>query len=132
MSVEDFTELREAAELLQRVCHGQALDAGWWHNPHSGAPLRDNPMLFATKIALAHSELSEALEGDRKGRMDEHLPHRLAAEVELADAVIRIFDTAGGFQMNLAEAIVEKLAYNRRRADHKVAYRAAASDGKKY
>ena len=41
------------------------------------------------------------------------------AELELADAVIRIFDYAGGFGYDIEGAIFDKLAYNAKRADHK-------------
>lgn len=46
---------------------------------------------FPEKIALVHSELSEALEAHRNGLMDDKLPDRHGVEVELADACIRIF-----------------------------------------
>jgi hypothetical protein len=59
------------------------------------------------------------MEGARKGLMDDKLPHRPMLEVELADAVIRIFDMAGGLHLDLGGAIAEKLAYNASRADHK-------------
>jgi hypothetical protein len=49
----------------------------------------------------------------------------------LADAVIRIFDMAGAYQMDLAGAIAEKMAYNQSRADHKIENR-AQSGGKSY
>lgn len=96
------------------LCHLLAMNAGWWKDkdPH-------NPETFATKIALIHSEVSEAMEGGRKGLPDSHLPHYSAEEVELADAMIRIFDLAGSRNLNLAGALVEKLAYNLSRADHK-------------
>ena len=42
------------------------------------------------------------------------------AEVELADAVIRIFDYAEAFGYDLQSAIHEKIAYNRTRADHQL------------
>jgi len=41
-------------------------------------------------IALIHSEVSEDLQADRTGEMDKHLPHRLTAEVECADALTRL------------------------------------------
>ena len=85
---------------------------------------------IATKLALIHSEVSEALEGVRKGKMDDHLPDLPAIEVELADAAIRIFDLAGALYLDLGSAIVRKLAYNAQRKDHTREARAAAG-GKK-
>lgn len=66
-------------------------------------------------LMLVTSELAEALEADRKDLNDDKLTHRKGLEVELADAVIRIFDMAAGLDMDLGGALVEKLAYNRSR-----------------
>ena len=80
----------------------------------------------AVDIALMHSELSEALEGYRKGLMDDKLPHRPMVEVEFADTIIRICDCAGGLGLDLGGAIREKLAYNAQREDHKAENRRLA------
>lgn len=71
------------------------------------------------------------MEGDRKQLMDDKLSHRSMFEVELADAVIRIFDLAGSQGLDLGGAIVEKLAYNQQREDHKIENR-KNDGGKKY
>lgn len=118
----DASDIEEAAKVLELVCYGAAAKAGWWQDTHGGL-VRDNPYAFSNKLMLTVSELGEAMEGDRKNKMDDHLPHRPMREVELADAVIRIFDMAGGFGLDLPGAIAEKLAYNAQRADHKMANR---------
>ena len=51
--------------------------------------------------------------------------------MELADALIRIFDIGGGLGLDLAGALVEKMAYNARRADHRPEARVAPG-GKKF
>ena len=82
-------------------------------------------------LMLTVSELSEAMEGHRKGLMDDHLPHRKMFEVELADAIIRIFDMAGALNLDVAGAFREKMIYNLSRADHKPENR-RLEGGKKY
>ncbi len=117
-----------AAEILTSACHGQSKKAGWWHDLHTGEPLQRN---VGELLCLIHSEISEAMEGHRKGLMDDKLPDRPMIEVELADAAIRIFDLAGGLGLDVAGAIAAKLAYNANRADHKPENRKAPG-GKAY
>lgn len=88
----------------------------WWEDPHTQQPIERN---VPEMLCLVHSEISEALEGYRKDLMDDHLPTRKMIEVELADAIIRIFDIAAGLNLDLGGAYVEKMAYNATRADHK-------------
>lgn len=102
--------------------------AGWWTDMHTGEPIYRND---GELICLMHSELSEALEGVRKDKYDDHLPHRKSVEVELADCVIRIMDYCGARGLDLGGAMEEKLAYNKRRSDHKLENR-RKSDGKRF
>lgn len=111
--------------------HIHRLNAKWWIDPTTGGPRKFGYETAATKIALMHSELSETLEGLRKGLKDDHLPHRNAEEVELADVLIRIFDYAAWREFDIAGAVAEKLAYNENREDHKPEARAKAG-GKKF
>lgn len=114
-----------AARTLTDLCHGPAKVAGWWHDRDGNELTISTPRLVVEKLCLVHSEISEALEGHRKGLMDDKLPHRTMLEVELADAAIRIFDMAGGFGLDVAGAIAEKLHYNKTRADHQLVNRRA-------
>lgn len=102
--------------------------AAWWVELHTGQPIERN---FGELIALCHSELSEALEGHRKNLMDDKLPHRKMAEVELADLLIRVFDLAGALGYDLEGAYREKIAFNAQRADHTREHR-LSEHGKKY
>lgn len=104
--------------------HRRSVAAGWWKDP-------DTKETVPAKLCLIHSEISEAMEGHRKDLMDDKIPHRKMIEVELADAVIRIGDLAGRLGLDIAGAIVEKMAYNLNRADHQLENR-AKEGGKKF
>lgn len=122
--------VKQAGAVLSMICHGDAVLAGWWRDLKTGEDIRGKRNV-GELLCLIHSEISEAMEGHRKNLMDDKLPHRPMLEVELADAVIRIFDLAGGFDLDIAGAIAEKLEYNRNRADHKPENR-LAEGGKAY
>ncbi|MEH7122089.1 MazG nucleotide pyrophosphohydrolase domain-containing protein [Bacillus sp. JJ1773] len=68
----------------------------------------DEPRETGTLLALIHSEVSEALEADRKGN------HENFAE-ELADVCIRVFDLCGSKGIDLENAILKKMEHNKGR-----------------
>jgi NTP pyrophosphatase (non-canonical NTP hydrolase) len=96
---------------LVRHAHGTSREKGWWD---------DVPDVVATipeKIALMHSELSEALEEFRK---PDFVPTKIyfadakpeGFAIELADAVIRIADLCGALGIDLNDALERKMAFN--------------------
>lgn len=107
------------------VCH--TANAKWWEREDGTRIERNKGEL----LMLMVSEIAEAMEGERKGLMDDKLCHRPMAEVELADTLIRIFDYAGAFGYDLDGAFREKMAYNASREDHTHEARALAG-GKKW
>ena len=116
----------EALDEMSTFVH--ARNALWWTNLETGERIDRN---VGELLMLIVSELAEAMEGHRKGLMDDKLPHRTMLEVEMADAMIRIFDLCGGLKLDIGGAFMEKMDYNAKREDHQRAARMAVG-GKKY
>lgn len=87
-----------------------AREKGWWDEwgDCKGHPRRMNHLL-ATKLFLASSELTEAMENLRNNGHPDHLAE------ELADAMIRIADFAGQMGIDLDEALRIKMEKNKSR-----------------
>ena len=104
-----MTSIRE----IQKDVHQTAVEHGWWE----GTTKENCPI--AEKIALMHSELSEALEEFRSVielpdyYMINGKPEGIV--VELADCIIRILDLAGFMGWDIEEALKLKMAYNETR-----------------
>lgn len=113
-------------EWVKRV-HDNAVAKGWWPNG-TGKTIGTNEVL--AKLALIHSEVSEALEVARMPEVDlthiwhegrvlregDPLPKPEGFGIELADAVIRIFDLAGALGIDLERCIMDKWLYNESRS----------------
>lgn len=97
-------------DMLVSRAHQNAIDKGWYEEPRT----------FGELTALMHLELSEALEDYRSGRAINEIYHEgekpCGIPIELADVMIRIFDTCGYYGIDLEEAIEEKMAYNAARS----------------
>lgn len=93
--------------------HGTARQKGFYDNEKivvfgAGVDV-ENPSLLPEKIALMHSELSEALEAWRDEDKDQ-------VGVELADALIRILDTMYWIGFDIDAIVTAKMEKNRDRA----------------
>lgn len=119
-----------SGERLQFACHHLAAESGWWKDTETGEDVRTWPEKYfklwvSAKLMLVVTEVAEAMEGHRKNKFDDKLPHLSMLEVELADTVIRCFDLSGGLGFNLGKTILEKLQFNAVRPDHKIENRIA-------
>ena len=107
-------------ELIQEA-HDTATEKGWWDKPDRNIP---------ELLALIHSEVSEALEAYRiKGKdglgdtwyspptkEGSYSGKPEGFTVELADVIIRIADLCAEFNLDLEQALVEKMTYNKTRS----------------
>lgn len=94
---------------LAKCINQTAVDKGWWDKERNDGEI----------IALMHSELSEALEALRQGNpKSTKTPQHSQLSEELADVIVRIMDYSHARGLRVAEALVDKIQYNKTR-DHK-------------
>lgn len=94
--------------------HADNIAAGWWKQVNDdptgcSGPLRTIPRNIGELLCLVHSEIDEASEGVTGGLMDDKLPDRPMAEVELADTAIRVLDILGYHAVGIDDFPDQKL-----------------------
>lgn len=105
----DHAIVEAGIEVLAELAFTNSKNHGFWDDtPLPNLP----PETCGSKIALMHSELSEALEGVRKPGPDKHCPEFTNEEIELADVLIRIGDYARAKNLRLGEAVTAKMKFN--------------------
>lgn len=100
--VKEIIRLRKETKTINHLCqeaYKTAKSKGW----------HDEPRETGTLLALIHAEVSEALEADRKGDFENFTE-------ELADVCIRIFDLSECMGIDLEQAILKKMEFNKTRA----------------
>lgn len=101
---EEFTALWD---ILSREIY-ETSDAHGFH----GTPDVDN---VPTKLMLIVSEIAEAMEAHRTNSTSDKIPPFSGLAEELADAVIRIMDLGFMLQLDIADATLRKVEYNKSR-----------------
>lgn len=104
-----YKRINDWSEYIQHIHYEWAVPKGWWSDLDTG---KRKERCWGELCTLVHSELSEAMEADRKDLPDDKLPQFPGSHVEMADAVIRICDMAGGFALTL-EAVTVEIAEDR-------------------
>ena len=102
---EDEEFLRLYKKMAERVHHLAASQGLWPPNRHVAIP-----------IALAHSELSEALECFRMGNPpDKNISDMNGAEVQLSDVLGILMDMEVGYGLDISGALAKKMEFNKSR-----------------
>jgi NTP pyrophosphatase (non-canonical NTP hydrolase) len=104
--------LDDLADSITEICE----DKGFWDE-------EGNALVIPSKLALIHDEVSEALKVHRE-YYDDAVPDSISGMTpmqeddfaeELADIIIRTLDLAGFYELEIGDALVNKIEKNRSR-----------------
>lgn len=108
--------IREGLDELGLQANRNANEKGFWDDCYGTRG--QFPVHISSKLALIHSEVSEALEELRDPARGIYYTHRRedgkleGFGSELADIVIRVADLAHGLGLSLGAAVAGKMEYN--------------------
>lgn len=100
---------------LAKIVHENSVEHGWWENERN----------FGELLMLIVTEVAEVMEDWRHGRsmntvqweVGPHsgLPKPAGIPIELADIIIRVLDLCAAYDIDIDDALKEKISYNRNR-----------------
>ena len=92
------------SQIKARIDSVHAAHKNWWLDLETGLPKQRN---VGELLCLVHSEVSEAYDGFISNVKDDHLPEYECWAVEVADALIRLFDLVGG--LGIKDEVIHQL-----------------------
>jgi NTP pyrophosphatase (non-canonical NTP hydrolase) len=117
LSYNQQSDLIQLFNILASDIHLTSRSKGFWDWYYSHTDDAEAVNRFKlSALMLVVTEIGELAEGIRHNNPpDQHLPEFSSAEVEAADAIIRILDMSDAFKWRTAEALIAKLMYNKSR-----------------
>ena len=117
MIAKDLNDLRQLLTLFSAELHQNSRAKGWWDDRDelSKTPAGHVAVDIGC-LALAGTELAEAIEATRVPCQDDHIPFYTGQEAEVADTIIRLLDFAAARNLKVVDAMIAKADYNRSRS----------------